>query len=256
MTHPAGQSTYHCEGGRSFTVDLPTGGSAGQTAAVGGQGSFSATGGSGSLAPHPSTWYVAVSNCAALHGLDLRYRLVVYGHVGDCPPSMPPMSPAQQTASGLRTSQLVQNEGGLSGSSSDSEGGTGAGDDATAPDNSCRLQGEINSTSNWFGFIANASLARRGGFHYEFRFPMVAGTGVALDSIQATMPRVVRILLYSGDDVVKMSAEQTCWQRDGIIRQRNQPEQVGCMTSIVIACSLMITAAAVQIKCCPRMQMK
>jgi hypothetical protein len=172
--------TYHCEGGRSFTVDLPTGGSAGQTAAVGGQGSLSAIGGSAGLAPHPSTWYVAVSNCAALHGLDLRYRLVVYGHVGDCPPSMPAMSPVHQTASGLRTSQLVQNEGGLPGTligmSSDSEGGDGAGDDATAPDVSCRVEGEINSTSNWFGFIANASMARGGGFRYQFRFPMVAGT--------------------------------------------------------------------------------
>ena len=236
MTHPGGMSTYHCEGGRSFTVDQPSANSGGQAAGTG-PGSVSAAGGvsgsSGGLAPHPSTWYVAVSNCAALHGLDLRYRLVVYGHVGDCPPAVPAVSAAAQAASGFRSSQLVQGDGISSGTalgvSGESGGDDGAGD-STAPDVSCRLEGEINSTSNWFGFIANASLSRGAGFRFQFKFPSTAGVGGGsggpIDSFQASIPRIVRVLLYSADDVTKLSAEQTCWQRDGIIRQRNQPEQV------------------------------
>jgi len=236
MTHPGGMSTYHCEGGRSFTVDQPSGNSGGQSAGTG-QGSVSATGGvsgySGGMAPHPSTWYVAVSNCAALHGLDLRYRLVVFGHVGDCPPTVPATSAAVQFASGFRSSQLVQGDGSSSatalGVSGESAGGEGAGEVA-APDVSCRLEGDINSTSNWYGFIANASLARGAGFRFQFKFPSTVGVsgGAQVDSIQLANPRAVRVLLYSADDVTKLSAEQTCWQRDGIIRQRNQPEQV-CM---------------------------
>ena len=59
MTHPNSIATYVCSGGRSFT----------STAAD----------------DRATTWYVAVSNCAALQGLELSYRLEVFGHIGDCP---------------------------------------------------------------------------------------------------------------------------------------------------------------------------
>ncbi|ESO01851.1 hypothetical protein HELRODRAFT_188502, partial [Helobdella robusta] len=32
-----------------------------------------------------ATWYVALSNCGSLHGLELNYRLKVYGHTIPCP---------------------------------------------------------------------------------------------------------------------------------------------------------------------------
>jgi len=46
---------YVCKGGRSFAVDESV--------------------------REPVTWYVAVSNCATLHGLDLYYFMEVHGQV-------------------------------------------------------------------------------------------------------------------------------------------------------------------------------
>ncbi len=60
--------TYTCEGGRSFT--------------------------SSSSGEKPTTWYMAVSNCASLMGLELEYRIEVLGHIGDCPYPVTPSNPA------------------------------------------------------------------------------------------------------------------------------------------------------------------
>ncbi len=56
---PALSDLYVCKGGRSFSSDESTN--------------------------EPSTWYVAVSNCATLYGLDLSYVIEINGQIGDCP---------------------------------------------------------------------------------------------------------------------------------------------------------------------------
>jgi len=194
MTHPGGLSTYHCEGGRSFTVDTMS-----SLAGYGQQ--------AGSSVGRPSAWYIAVSNCAALNGLDLRYRLIVYGHVGDCP-SPDDLTASSVTGQSVRSSLLIQHD-------SLSTGRVTVSDDGTA---SCQLKGSINTTSPWHGFIANMSLARGGGFRFRFHFPTTP--------LHASSPSALRVLLYRPEDVAKLSAEQMCWQKNAVIRQRHEKNQV------------------------------
>jgi len=202
MTHPSGLSTYHCEGGRSFTVDTMS--------SLSGYGQPAAAGPSVS---RPSAWYIAASNCAALNGLDLRYRLVVYGHVGDCPsPDESPMSGAVAGQS-VRSSLLVQHDDDAA-----SAGRVTVNDDGTA---SCLLRGSVNSTSPWHGFIANMSLARGGGFRFRFQFPTAL-----LHASSSSSQSALRVLLYRQEDVAKLSAEQMCWQKNAVIRQRHEKDQV------------------------------
>jgi len=199
MTHPAGLSTYHCEGGRSFTADT-------MSTLSGGYGQSS-----GSSVSRPSAWYIAVSHCESLHGLDLRYKLIVYGHVGDCP------SPDEEGGSSVagqsvRSSLLIQQD-------SMSAGPVTVSDDGTA---SCTIKGSINTTSPWHGFIANMSLARGGGFRFRFRFPT--------STPHKSMPSALRVLLYRQEEVAKLNAEQICWRKNAIIRQRREKDQVLCYT--------------------------
>src|SRR6218665_442378 len=78
MTHPNGRPTYVCEGGRSFTVEQ-------QQQQLHNHQSHSIAGfPPGSTRASLTTWYIAVSNCATLQGLDLQYRLVIHGHMGEC----------------------------------------------------------------------------------------------------------------------------------------------------------------------------
>jgi hypothetical protein len=60
MDYPRGLPTYVCQGGRSFTA------------------------GPNGQSDRPTTWYLAVSNCATLMGIDLHYKLKVYGQLGEC----------------------------------------------------------------------------------------------------------------------------------------------------------------------------
>jgi len=194
MTHPGGLSTYHCEGGRSFTVDTMS------TLLGHGQPA-------GSSVSRPSAWYIAVSNCAALNGLDLRYRLVVYGHVGDCP-SPDDLSPSSVAGQSVSSSLLVQHDLPSSGRATVNDDGT----------TSCLLKGSINTTSPWHGFIANMSLARGGGFRFRFRF--------VTSTLHTSSPSALRVLLYRQEDVNKLSSEQMCWQKNSVIRQRHERDQV------------------------------
>jgi hypothetical protein len=209
MTHPGGLPTYQCEGGRSFTVEQQ-------------QQQFQPMLSHGSqshllpsvpaLSSRPSTWYVAASNCAALNGLDLRYRLVVYGHVGDCTATAAADGRSGSTARSStvqRSSLHAENDGGSAAASHSSDD-----DDVIGLRTSCQLEGDVNVTSSWHGFLANMTLARGGGFRFRFRYQAVSTS------------QTVRVLLYRVEDLSKLSAEQTCWQKDGVIRQRNEPEQV------------------------------
>lgn len=191
VTHPNGVATYVCEGGRSFTVD---------------QHRSPANGG-------PTTWFIAVSNCAALRGLELQYRLVVYGHVGECRPGVEEASPAL---------------GGKSTSPGSSTGGGGGGGadrhryqlmrrnppspPVHSSDSSCVLEGRLNTSSTWYGFLTNVSLARGGGLQFKFTYP-------AAQLVQ-------NVLLYNETDVGKLTPESSCWQKQGVIHPRHSQEKI------------------------------
>lgn len=58
VTHATGRPMYSCEGGRSFAAD--------------------------DRLSESATWFVAASNCATRSGLDMSYRLTIFGHSGPC----------------------------------------------------------------------------------------------------------------------------------------------------------------------------
>jgi len=74
------------------------------------------------------------------------------------------------------------------------------------------LEGVLNVTNNWYGFIANMSLAMGGGFRFRFSYPYEM--------------QVQNVILYNEEDVEKLDQKQSCWQKDGIIRTRNVPDQI------------------------------
>jgi len=140
--------------------------------------------------------YVAVSNCATLSGLDLQYRLVVYGHIGECR--------SRTAADGiLGSSSMVDSNSPRA--QIVSAGGGGSSFESTAvSDALCVLDGDLNTTSNWYGFLANVSLARGGGFRFKFKYP----SGMQEENV----------ILYSDEDIMKLNHEQSCWQKEGVIR--------------------------------------
>ena len=170
MSHPNGVSTYVCEGGRSFTT-------------------------ASGLGAGPTTWYIAVSNCASLMGLELKYRMEIIGHIGEC------KSPYKvvTTPDYLITPQL-------SGEPSHAASNT------LITDKHCVVEGDLNTTKNWHGFLVNVTLNRGGGFRFRFEYPYSR--------------QIQNVILYSDDDVGKVNPKQSCWQREGIIISRNVPDQI------------------------------
>jgi len=172
LAHHAGQLMYVCEGGRSFAVH---------------DGSRRA-----------SAWYLAVSNCAKRSGLDLHYRLVVYGVIGQC----------QYHFNDASESLSVQAE--LPHAVSEWYD--------TRSASPCIVEGSVSSPESWFGFLANMSLHRGGGFQFHFRFPMFTSVPI--------VSQILSVLLYTADDVNKLSMKQTCWQRYTVIRQQYYSERL------------------------------
>ena len=173
MTHPNGIPTYVCHGGRSFTSS------------------------GGNMGDKAETWYIAVSNCATLEGLDLKYKLDIYGHVGECKSgykiltTTPPMAPSP------RVGELVPKED----------------MDAVVSDDACLIQGTLNiSAKDWHGFLVNISLSKGGGFRFRFTYPYAM--------------QVQNVILYNQIDVQKLKGEMNCWQKEGIIRSRHVPDQI------------------------------
>lgn len=96
MTYPNNVPTYVCKGGRSFTAGHTASSGSGGGRGGGGhnyhhQNPHAHRGGDAGAYPsssavssasrfggdRPATWYIAVSNCASMHGLDLQYRIEV-----------------------------------------------------------------------------------------------------------------------------------------------------------------------------------
>ena len=176
LAHPNGVATYECAGGRSFATLTPGG-------------------------DRPTTWFVAVSNCATLAGLDLRYRLEVFGHIGDCATTRtygvvttttPAVEPPAPVAAAVRPN--------------------GHAAAAEIDDNACVIEGTLNETVNWYGFLANFSLLAGGGFRFKLSYP-------------AAM-QVQSVILYDARDVAKLRAGQNCWQKYGIVASPRVADQI------------------------------
>jgi len=174
LAHPGGQLMYVCEGGRSFAVD--------------------------GAPRHASTWHVAVSNCARRSGLDLHYRLVVHGVIGQCQYYFHVADESVQIKSNAELPRATSEWYDIHSESP------------------CVVEGSVNSLESWFGFLANVSLRHGGGFQFHFRFPLVASVPIT--------SQILSVLLYTNDDVIGLDAQQTCWQRYTVIKQQFQSEQL------------------------------
>ena len=165
MSQHGGVSTYICNGGRSFA------------STVGGD--------------TPTSWYIAISNCASLLGLEMKYKLEILGHIVECKTAYKIL-----TTPSYPNPALVQDGQAVSSVNSDRR---------------CVLEGELNTTANWYGFIANVTLSKGGGFRFRFSYPY--------------RKQVQAVILYDHEDIYKIRSGQSCWQREGIVRAR-RPEQI------------------------------
>ena len=175
MIHPKGMSAYTCEGGRSFT--------------------------SSSAGEKPTTWYLAVSNCASLMGLELKYRIEVVGHIGECktPVTPAPTKDPNMVLSDDGTHSLVMpGESAMSTSSSSAQ--------------VCAVEGELNTTTDWYGYIANVTLKKGGGFRFKFSYP--------------TYKYSQNVLLYGIENVMKLRPQHSCWQKEGVIKADQVNDQI------------------------------
>ncbi len=68
------------------------------------------------------------------------------------------------------------------------------------------MEGELNTTTDWYGYIANVSLKKGGGIRFRFSYP-------------ASMYPLLRlyVILYSLENVMKIRPQQSCWQKFGLI---------------------------------------
>ncbi len=177
MTHPNSIPTLSCSGGRSFSSTAYDG--------------------------RPTTWYVAVSNCVGLNGLHLNYRLEVYGHIGDCKTATTTPVPTVPTY-GMPTPKAVLV----------SAGKVPPPERKVNEEKLCIIESEVNVTSVWYGFLANMTLKKGGGFRFEFSYPAEMKTE--------------NVILYTHEDVNKIRGEHSCWQKEGIVRRKSQnvPDQI------------------------------
>jgi len=176
LANSAGQLMYVCEGGRSFAV--------------------------GDERRHASTWHLAVSNCARHSGLDLYYRLLVYGIIGKCRYHF--------DVAGERLSAKIRAHSELPRTAYEWRD--------TVSESPCIVEGSVSSRESWFGFLANVSLRHGGGFQFHFRFRLLTSVPV--------MSQILSVLLYTADDVSRLSVRQTCWQRYTAIRQQHHSERL------------------------------
>jgi len=210
----AAAEMYVCKGGRSFAVD--------------------------EAVRDPVTWYVAVSNCATLHGLDLYYFMEVHGHVGECrpmavsemrppgsttssapvtnwlpPPAPPPTpylfhAPAASTPAkaGLtpREAQLVKDIVMFGQDGSDESEDDDGGDDV------CVIEGDVNTMLNWFGFLANLTLSSDGWFSFDFTYPYDM--------------QVQNVILYERHELSYLQLNQSCWEKEMIVPQQLVAEKI------------------------------
>ena len=172
LIHQSGQSFYICEGGRSFIVEKEN--------------------------TKAGSWYLAVMNCDTIYGLNLQYRFSVYGQVGVCRADLfsKGLNPLSPQTFPVAKAQMRNNEV----------------EDDYLSTTTCTYSGELNTTSNWHGFIANTSIARGGGFQFEFSYPIQMKTQ--------------RIILYGPTEVDSLKEGTTCWQKNSAISRKDANERI------------------------------
>ena len=79
-------------------------------------------------------------------------------------------------------------------------------------DDVCVIEGDVNTTRNWFGFIANLTLARDGWFRFVFTYPYDM--------------QVQNVLLYERDELANLHWDQSCFEKELVIPQLLVPQKI------------------------------
>ena len=159
MIHPGGVPTIACHGGRSLPSQNP------QT--------------------QLTSWYIAVSNCNSLHGLQLTYHLEFFGHNDECQTAE--VDPVTPEPSHIVVTSQLSNKLHV-------------------------IEGTLDTDCNWYCYLANLTLQAGGGFNFKLTYPFSR--------------QVQNIILYNENDINKIKTAQTCWEKEGIIRSRDVPNQI------------------------------
>lgn len=146
-----------------------------------------------SLDPNPpvesmeTRYYIAISHCADdKYGFNLRYELVVEGHVAKCKNGhhLTTLRPPLRHPSTVERPHSVK---------------SGRKDER----NICIIKGILNTTTSWYGWLANFTLNSKGGFRFSFSFPFDMQTE--------------KILLYTDAEARKLNSEMQCHEKTYVL---------------------------------------
>ena len=234
LDYPHGLPTYICQGGRSFTA------------------------GSNGAGDRPTTWYMAVSNCATLMGIDLYYKLIVYGHYGDCksgyrynPRSDTFDKPNEVNNNHYGPYNPSNNQGGKGGTNNPVNPKTGEvirqpsdgnrinsdeqqhGSSSSAASSAHSKKHQLTGSANKFDIeesnpqgkvcVVRGVLVSNGTWHgYIANISVGAGGGFRYTFVYPYDMQVQNILLYDEYDVNKLNqiptTREACWHRERVIR--------------------------------------
>ena len=133
-------------------------------------------------------WFVAISNCDAMRGIDIHFRFRVYGH------SMPCSQDQANDVFFNNLRPLIDAESSPAVVPSITSGGKPTPPPpASSPPPSdqsyhgkwpiCTIEGYVNTTNSWYGFLKNISLQDGGGFKYHFSLPFSMNVSACACSI-------------------------------------------------------------------------
>jgi hypothetical protein len=137
------------------------------------------------------------------------YAAQVYGHARECRSAnhFDHINSFHHSGSGVPSPRPVLGSRDTSAaaaplSGSDTAVATSAG--SSKATSGCVIEGEVNSTGQWYGFIANISLKAAGRISYWFSFPHYS-------------MHTLYVIHYTDADLARLSREQECWGKHGVV---------------------------------------
>jgi len=141
------------------------------------------------------------------------YVFQVFGHVGECRSAIQfdHYNSQSPNSGGLPTTRPVRDPKAAASASGDTAASVSAAE-VKAPVSGCVIEGEVNTTDLWHGFIANVSIKSGGRIVYQISFP------VELHHLY--------FMLYVEEDLPKLGHAKECWDKHGVIESPNVHAQV------------------------------
>ena len=176
MIHKKGVSYYECEGGRSFIANE---------------------------AISKSSWFIAISNCAAIHGIDIDFHLEVLGGVKECHGRYKFFSTT--TSNHLPAAGTAQPA-------------YRVGTEASNPtvEEKCTVEGNLNTTKSYYAYFSNISLKSHGRIVYKFTYPS--------DRVREN------VIIFKKENLNAITSKMSCFDYQGIIPAEDVEQQLITMS--------------------------